>query len=256
MRRSFNYSRPALVAIGLLASAILHSLAATVLAQNVPSTPRVFVTESGRDYMRLTVPIPYVIGDPGEEALKGEPSTDSGFRTRIIYVAVPDCDGVGVECGLNQSRRAGGNAMRRSGERLARVIAVSRIRDQTVAVLSMDTEAIQRLDPHDDESLQLELRFRNPRGPANSDLGVMKRSVDRLLIRDRSAVLRHRGGRRPIATTSIGQVTWATGSTWQQAMQSAIDANTDYLMGNSQRLEPRLGSRDGRKLRGPEYHAA
>ncbi|MGH8597689.1 MAG: C25 family cysteine peptidase, partial [Gammaproteobacteria bacterium] len=181
------------------------------------------------------MPVSYVLGISSDDALArgrmNPVSTEAPLDPRIIYVAVPDCDGVTVECRVHDGARTDdGSVLRKPDEKLARVIAVSRIRDQSVAVLSVNAETVQRLHMDDDESLQLTLHFRNSRGPIVSDLGPMTRSMDRLLVRDRRAAIRDRGTRRPIVASADGQVTWATGSTWQQAMQSAIDANTDYLM--------------------------
>ena len=233
MKREETSSRPWLVLMVLLSSAVAHSWSATPHAQT--SAPRrIVITESGRDYLSLTVPVAYVIGTSSHHPLApgvtNTTSLDARLGARTIFVAVPDCDGVSVECTLdNGEEGASGGALRKPQEKLVQVIAVSRLRNQTVAALSVNVEAIQRLHLENDESFQLKLRFGNPRGTISSDLGPMQRSLGGLLVRER-VVIRGHGVSRPIVASADGQVTWATGSTWQQAMQSAIDANTDYLM--------------------------
>ncbi len=208
--------------------------AAPALGDRRPAETQVVVTGHGPDHIALSVSNLLGASSVDWLALRDVLTTSSRDPSNLsltIYVAIPDCDGVDVECRLNgREPNPNGNARRRPVEKLARVVTVSRLRDQSVAIVSLSVEGIRRLQPSDEESLQLELRFRNPRGPIYADLGPMKRLVDGLLVRDGTASIRSRAASRPITAGAGGQVTWATGSSWQQAMQSAIDANTDYLM--------------------------
>ncbi|MFQ5473664.1 MAG: hypothetical protein ACE5FA_12375, partial [Dehalococcoidia bacterium] len=68
------------------------------------------------------------------------------------------------------------------------------------------------------------------RGPIRKDTGPMSSVLSRILVSGGAEPAASSPMVGPMASAGTGTVTWVTGSNWTQAAQSAIAANTDYLM--------------------------